>query len=356
MTAFQGLAIPGIFAVSRIASGEPLVDNAHFVLTDAGNMILDPLPLDEPTHAEIERRGGVALIVVMSRERAQHAAAFSETYGATILDHAQHLQPLLGGAFAIGLPNQSEAGAFAVAIPDRATIVVGDTLLGSPAGALSLSPTADAPDIKKALGLRAILRENPQRLLVARGVSIYADAYETLYKLLYETAGAQVHRVNLDELDYRDERDERDDQPEHFHCIDAEVGFLIGARKLGYRVSTLLPGHRFCPLHSHAREEEMFFVLDGAPSVRTSAGTIRCRKGDFIAFPVGETGAHQLLNESDTPATVLLLARTEDVDACYYPDSDKLLLDTAVPLIRGERSIIVRASPNLDYFDGENST
>jgi uncharacterized cupin superfamily protein len=182
---------------------------------------------------------------------------------------------------------------------------------------------------------------------------LFGNASVAFYRLLYERAGAEIHRINLDELDFRDERDEREAQPSIYHCLDAEVGFAIGARKLGYRVSTLEPGQCFCPLHSHAREEELFFVLDGEPSVRMLSGTIRCRKGDFIALPVGVTGTHQLVNESDASATVLLLARNEDVEACYYPDSDKLLVDTPAPLHDEQTSIMVRGSPQLDYFDGE---
>ena len=36
------------------------------------------------------------------------------------------------------------------------------------------------------------------------------------------------------------------------------------------------------------------------------------RPGDFMAFPVGDRGAHQLLNESDADALVLLLGLDED--------------------------------------------
>lgn len=343
------LAIPGILSASQSVADDPLAANAHLVLAEAGNMMIDPLPLDEQTHEEIERRGGVSLVVVLSPQRAPHAAAFTELYGATIVDRAQHRQALLGSAFAIGLPNQREEGAFAVVIADRATVVVGETLLGTPAGALSLPAIEEGGLRAAALGLRAILRENPQRLLVGRGQSIFAGAYPTLYRLLYEAGGAGVHRVNLDELDFH----ERHDRPAPYLYLDAEVGFEIGARLLGYRVSTLLPGQRFCPLHGHAREEELFVVLEGAPSVRMLNGTIQCRKGDFIALPVGETGTHQLLNESDAPATVLLLGRTEEVESCYYPDSDKLLIDTPLPFINGDSSRLVRAAPDLDYFDGE---
>lgn len=347
------LRIPNFYCHSRLT--EPsLTANSHLLVMEAGNILIDPLPFDECTHDQIKQLGGVARIAVLSAEREPESEAVAARYGATVVKRPRHREELLAGAIAIALPDQRREEEFALSIPARRTVIVGDALLGSPAGALSLSAADENADARRAaLGLRRILRENPQTLLVAHGQSIFADAYDALYQLLYAKAGAEVHRINVDELDFRDERAEGVEQPPQYDCRDAEVGFVIGARALGYRVSILEPGQIFCPLHGHAREEEMFFVLDGEPSVRMLSGTIRCRKGDFIALPVGETGTHQLLNESDARATVLLLGRTEDVEACYYPDSDKLLVDTSRPLANGRDSIMVRGSPELDYFDGE---
>ena len=70
-------------------------------------------------------------------------------------------------------------------------------------------------------------------------------------------------------------------------------------------------------------------------------------------YPARESGTNKLLNESDAPATILLLGRVEETEACYYPDSDKLLLDTEVPIAAGRLSMIVKGSPDLDYFEGE---
>jgi len=159
----------------------------------------------------------------------------------------------------------------------------------------------------------------------------FSGAYAALYHTLYVRAGAEIHRINLDELEFRDERAEHVQQPERYHCFDAEVGFVIGARKLGYRVSTLPPGHYFCPLHGHAREEEMFFVLDGEPSIRTLTGTVRCRKGDFIAFRLGRAGRTSCSTRAMRRRRCYSWAH-RSVRACYYPDSDKLLVDVETPL------------------------
>jgi uncharacterized cupin superfamily protein len=350
---FQATRIPGVFWYAQRTPGA-LSENAYLIVTEAGNVLADPLAYDDATHAQLDRLGGIERVVFLSADRQAAAREIAERYSARLISTPAHREMLFEGAKAIGLLDQRRDGEFAIGIPAQQMVVAGGSVVGSPAGALSLPEESEYTDARKAaLGLRRILREDPETLLVAMGEPIFSGAYDMLYRALYARAGAEIHRINLGELEFRDERAERAQQPERYHGFDAEVGFVIGARKLGYRVSTLPPGQFFCPLHGHAREEEMFFVLDGEPSIRTLAGTLRCRKGDFIAFPVGESGTHQLLNESDVPVTVLLLARTEAFEACYYPDSDKLLVDMEKPIEGDRRSFLLRASPELDYFDGE---
>jgi uncharacterized cupin superfamily protein len=343
--------VPNTYGFSGLRVDEPLPENGYFIVTEAGNVLVDPFALDESTDAQIAQLGGVSKVVVLTATREDAAKEISARHRATLVSEAAHREELAPGLIAIGLPNQPRPTEFALFAPAQRCVFAGQVLVGAPAGALSIGDERTGSN--GALGLRRILRQNPEVLLLSRGQSIFAGAYDVLYRLLYATVGAAVHRINLDELDYRDERDERSGQPSRYACVDAEVGFEIGARGLGYRVSTLPPGNRFCPLHGHAREEELFYVLEGEPSVRMSSGTIRCRKGDFIALPAGESGTHQLINESDAPATVLLLARNEEFEACYYPDSDKLLVDMKTPLDDRD-SILVAAHPQLDYFDGES--
>ncbi|HVR45122.1 MAG TPA: cupin domain-containing protein [Candidatus Binatia bacterium] len=351
----QPLSLPNAYALSQLLPGDPFAVHAYLFVAGAGNALIDPLPLDGAAHGQIAELGGIARVVVMTPSRRRTGDEIAARYGAEVIAAPAHREALFAGARAIRLEHQRRPNEFAVSVADDGIVVAGDSLFGSPAGALSMPPDSEYPDARKAaLGLRAILRENPDTLFLSFGQPIFTGAYAALYRLLYARAGAEVHRINVDELDVRDERAERVEQPRIYHIRDAEVGFAIGARRLGYRVSTVGPGQRFCPLHAHAREEELFFVLEGEPSVRTLAGTIRCRKGDFVALPVGESGTHQLINESDAPATVILLARNEDVEACYYPDSDKLLMDTDVPLKDDRRSLMVAASPELDYFHGED--
>ncbi|MGA2759017.1 MAG: cupin domain-containing protein [Candidatus Cybelea sp.] len=351
---FGATKIPGVFWYAQRKPGA-YSENSYFFVTEAGNALVDPLGFDDATHAQLESLGGIGCVVVLSVDRQAAAHEIAERFSARLISAPAHRERLFEGAKAIALLDQRRDGEFAVSIPAQRVVAAGGSVVGSPAGALSLPKRSEYADARKAaLGLRRVLRENPKTLLVGLGEPIFSGAHDVLYQTLYARAGAEIHRINLDELEFRDERAEQAQQPERYHAFDAEVGFVVGARKLGYRVSTLPPGQYFCPLHGHAREEEMFFVLDGEPSIRTLAGTLRCRKGDFIAFPVGESGTHQLLNESDAQATVLLLGRTEEFETCYYPDSDKLLVDMEEPVKGDRRSILLRATPELDYFDGED--
>ena len=53
----------------------------------------------------------------------------------------------------------------------------------------------------------------------------------------------------------------------------------------------------------------------------------------------------RLLAEAVEPALLLLFANIDPGDVCYYPDSNKLVVDVTDTLVRCE--------PQLDYYDGE---
>ena len=149
-----------------------------------------------------------------------------------------------------------------------------------------------------------------------------------------------ANRVNLDELPLRTETG-----PANYTVELAEIGFRIGAERLGYRTTRIGPGGVFCPTHWHTAEEELFIVWEGTPAIETPHGSMPLRPGDFVAFPTREFGAHKLVNHSDAPATVILISNVSPYDVCFYPDSKKLLVETTGTLVRSE--------PHLDYYDGE---
>lgn len=320
--------------------------NSYAFERAGGCVAVDPLPLDEASLEALRELGGVHTIVITNPDHVRAAAALRERFGARVLDAFEDGQEVFPGAFAVAIP-YGKTDEIALHLPGAKAAVVGDAIIGAPAGALSLLPDAKLQDPQRlALALRRLWALQLNALLLCDGQPVFSGADDALGKLLEARAGAEVYRINVGELRYVFEE-------EHvpYAADDAEVGLLIGARKLGYRLAKIPPGKAFCPLHWHVACEEFFYVLEGAPSIRMSGGTLRCRPGDFIAFPTGERGAHQLRNDSSEPCLVLLVGMEEHAvgfEACFYPDSDKVGMWTPA-----ERLRMVRASPDLEYFDGE---
>jgi uncharacterized cupin superfamily protein len=247
---------------------------------------------------------------------------------------------LIAGMRVIGLGGLKTEGEFALWLRSKRALIVGDALWGDPAGSLRMLPDEKLSDPMRAVrSLRRLRVVYPRHLLVGDGVPIFDHAYEAITAYLETRGAAHPNVVNLDELMYWHRNG-----PGVYQATEAEIGFLLGAEKLGYRVARLDPGNAFCPMHWHTEEEELFIVWEGTPTLETPHGSMTLRRGDLIAFPTREFGAHKLVNHSDAPATIIMISNTKS-EVCFYPDSKKLLVDAA--------DIIVRSEPILDYYDGE---
>jgi uncharacterized cupin superfamily protein len=126
-------------------------------------------------------------------------------------------------------------------------------------------------------------------------------------------------------------------------------GASLGAKETGTTVYELPPGESVCPYHYEYGEEEWLLVLAGRPSVRDPEGTEQLEPFDVVFFPMGPAGAHQIRNDTDEPARVLMWGMVVVPTGTAYPDSDKVALWT------GDKAedLIVRRSSGLDYYDGE---
>lgn len=145
---------------------------------------------------------------------------------------------------------------------------------------------------------------------------------------------------------------------DRFDARMGQIAPLLGAQKLGYNVTSVPPGKRAFPFHSHLANEEMFFVLEGRGEVRIGDATHPIRKGDVIACPPGgRDTAHQIVNTSDAELVFLAVSTRISPEVCEYPDSDKYAALAELPpgadgqpkFFRG----ISRPGDNLSYWDGE---
>ena len=137
--------------------------------------------------------------------------------------------------------------------------------------------------------------------------------------------------------------------PEGFRSGVLRLGPELGARETGASVYELAPGQAVCPYHYEYGEEEWVLVLEGSPSVRTPEGTEELQPFELVFFPRGPPGAHQIRNDGDSAARVLMWSTVVHPTATAYPDSGK------VGLYTGDKAedLIVARSSRVDYFEGE---
>src|SRR3954447_14470410 len=92
-----------------------------------------------------------------------------------------------------------------------------------------------------------------------------------------------------------------DDSRDHpgYRARRAKVGRQGGATKTGLSYWEVSPGEAAYPYHAHLTEEEIVVVMEGRPSLRTPEGWRELERGEVVVFPVGEQGAHQIVNKSE---------------------------------------------------------
>lgn len=159
--------------------------------------------------------------------------------------------------------------------------------------------------------------------------------------------------VNLDQLATGRELRHGD----KFDAKIAPVGPRIGARKLGYNVTSVAPGKRAFPFHNHHANEEMFFVLEGEGMLRFGPHEYPVRKGDFVCCPAGGP-AHQLVNTGADELRYVAVSTMLDTDVWHYPDSGKFGViggrEPGAPLANASfPSRFVPDGAGVDYWHGE---
>jgi uncharacterized cupin superfamily protein len=140
------------------------------------------------------------------------------------------------------------------------------------------------------------------------------------------------------------------EDPDGFHAGLFRFGPLVGATKLGASLYELPPGQALCPYHYEYAEEEWLLVIAGRPSVRHPGGVDVLAPWDVVCFPTGPGGAHQVRNDADETAQVLMWSEVVHPAATVYPDSDKIGIWTGNP----DDDVMVRRSSDVPYYDGES--
>ncbi len=156
--------------------------------------------------------------------------------------------------------------------------------------------------------------------------------------------------MNLDEVHFDDVEENG-----YYTSSRGQISDHIGARQLGYNLTVLPPGKSQCPFHSHHGEEEMFLILEGEGELRFGDQRYPLRKHDVIACPTGGAEvAHQIINTGTVEMRYLSLSNRVELEACEYPDSQKVMVMAGK---RGARDLrkMFRGETEVDYYDREET-
>ena len=119
-----------------------------------------------------------------------------------------------------------------------------------------------------------------------------------------------------------------------------------GAIQFGASLHELLPASPGDKLHMHYGSEEMFFVVSGTPTLRTSETEEQLSPGDVVYCPEGTDGLHTFTNPTDEPARILAVSAGRFPDVVAYPEHGVAWVATRDPDYPapedGDKGIIAR--------------
>ena len=99
-------------------------------------------------------------------------------------------------------------------------------------------------------------------------------------------------------------------------------GHLYGLTNFGVNLTELDPGAVSALLHSHSKQDEFIFVLDGNPTLVVGDKEFDLSPGDCMGFKAGSGIAHQLINRSSSAVTYLEMGDRSESDRAEYPNDD----------------------------------
>lgn len=139
-----------------------------------------------------------------------------------------------------------------------------------------------------------------------------------------------------------------------FLIRDAWLAHRAGSEHLGAGLYELLPGSASFAYHWHAGNEELLMVVDGTVTLRTPDGERPVAAGEVVAFPRGEAGAHQMINDTDVPVRFIVFSEMRGPDVIGYPDAGKFAARSEAPgSDRGGIRLSFLESDAVDYWHGD---
>ena len=192
--------LPGIWQWSWFSDEKQLNFNGLFLTIGEHKILVDPPPMTAEARAMIRRHEPIDYIIVTNRDHVRESVTYQLELRCQLqvpeADAAQmDLKPtktyrdgalLPGGMWVINLQDQKSPGESALFIQQgQGILIVGDALIGKPAGNVSMLPAEKYASLEKAReGLRRLLKYEFDSLLVGDGSSILNGGKQEVERLL----------------------------------------------------------------------------------------------------------------------------------------------------------------------------
>jgi uncharacterized cupin superfamily protein len=100
------------------------------------------------------------------------------------------------------------------------------------------------------------------------------------------------------------------------------LGDVFGLTNFGVNLTRLPPGGMSALRHTHRREDEFVYILEGEPILVTNAGETALHPGMCAGFKAGSGDGHHLLNRTSRDVLYLEIGDRNAGDTVIYPDDD----------------------------------
>ncbi len=106
------------------------------------------------------------------------------------------------------------------------------------------------------------------------------------------------------------------------------LGNLFGLENFGVNLTRLAPGSISGLRHSHSKQDEFIYVLEGHPTLVGESGDTTLEPGMCAGFPAGAGDAHCIENRTTAPVVYLEVGDRTVGDSVHYPYDDLQAVST----------------------------
>jgi len=100
------------------------------------------------------------------------------------------------------------------------------------------------------------------------------------------------------------------------------LGDFFELQNFGVNLTRLAPRSESALRHSHVKQDEFVYILEGTPTLVTDSGELELGPGMCAGFRAGTGDAHHLVNRSLCDVLYLEIGDRAPGDSAVYPDDD----------------------------------